>query len=45
MLLREADFSCHTARRGAPTTARSHVGYAVAISTVIVVEKDTRAVC
>ena len=28
----EADFSCHAARRGAPTTARGRVRCAVAIS-------------
>ena len=31
MLLREADFSCHAARRGAPTIARGRVRCAVAI--------------
>ena len=33
MLWRNADFSCHAARRGAPTTARGRVRCAVAIST------------
>ena len=32
MLWRNADFSCHAARRGAPTTARGRVRCAVAIS-------------
>ena len=34
MLWRNADFSCHAARRGAPTTARGRVRCAVAISTL-----------
>ena len=34
MLRRNADFSCHAARRGAPTTARGRVRCAVAISSV-----------
>ena len=34
MLWRNADFSCHAARRGAPTTARGRVRCAVAISSV-----------
>ena len=34
MLLRKADFSCHAARRGAPTAARGRVRCAVAISTM-----------
>ena len=33
MQCRNADFSCHAARRGAPTTARGRVRCAVAIST------------
>ena len=33
MLWRNADFSCHAARRGAPTTARGRVSCTVAIST------------
>ena len=32
-LRRNAEFSCQTARRGAPTTVRGRVRYAVAIST------------
>ena len=36
MLWRNTDFSCHAARRGAPTTARGRVRWAVTISTVLV---------
>ena len=35
MLLREADFSWHAARRGTPTTACGRVCCAVAISSII----------
>ena len=35
MLWRNADFSCHAARRGAPTTARGRVRCAVAISNAL----------
>ena len=34
MLWRNAEFSCHAARRGAPTTARGRVRCAVAISSL-----------
>ena len=37
MLWRNADFSCHAARRGIPTTARGRARCAVAISTVCVI--------
>ena len=43
-LRRNADFSCHAARRGGPTTARGRVRCAVAItSACIVVPKNTAA--
>ena len=37
MLLRNADFNCHAAPRGAPTTARGRVRCAVAIFSVLLV--------